>query len=121
MNSTINIISALTIILVGAAFYQLNKHVEMKDSIQKKVNIWDTYVTKKDGSMMHFDIVAPVDVKDTDTIYRYGKAYLKTKGQEGQALSSKQCRLCHIETLRPEWEIEIDSNGYFIIEMEGCG
>jgi len=88
--------------------------------IAKKVNIWDTYVTKKNGAIMHFDIVVPVKIKDTNIIYDYGKDYLKSKGQEGQPLSAKQCRLCHIETLRPAWEQEIEEKGYFIIEMEGC-
>jgi len=85
-----------------------------------KVAVWDTYVTKKDGSVMHFDILAPVEIKDTTIIYGYGKAYLKTKGQEGQPLTSKECRFCHVETLRPNWEADIKSKGYFIIEMEGC-
>lgn len=92
----------------------------MEQSNRKKVNVWDTYVSKKDGQVMHFDIIAPVEVMDTSIIYDFGRAYLKTKGQEGQTLSSKQCRLCHIEHLRPEWESEIAEKGYFIIEMEGC-
>lgn len=92
----------------------------METSLQKRVNVWDTYVTKKDGSIMHFDIVAPVDITHIDTIYTYGKEYLQDKQQAGQALSSEQCRLCHIEQLRPEWEAEIQEKGYFIIEMEGC-
>lgn len=87
---------------------------------KKKVNIWDTYVTKKDGALMHFDIVAPIEIIDTAVIYKYGREYLKSKGQEGQPLSSKECRLCHIEELRPSWENEIEDKGYFIIEMEGC-
>lgn len=112
--------AALTILFVGVAFYSPLTTPNMDTINQKKVNVWDTYVTKKNGEVMHFDILAPVDVKDTNTIYEYGKEYLKTKGQEGQPLASKQCRLCHIETLRPEWEKEINLNGYFIIEMEGC-
>ncbi|WP_020536879.1 DUF2024 family protein [Lewinella cohaerens] len=92
----------------------------MEKTTAKKVNVWDTYVTKKDGNIMHFDIIAPVKIMDTNTIYNYGKEYLKTKGQADQPLASKQCRLCHIETLRPEWEDEIAEKGYFIIEMEGC-
>ena len=92
----------------------------MEKTNQSKVNIWDTYVTKKDGKVMHFDIVAPIGMVDTEIIYKYGKEYLATKDQEGQSLSSKQCRLCHIESLRPEWEEEINEKGYFIIEMEGC-
>lgn len=85
-----------------------------------KVNVWDTYVTKINGQIMHFDILAPVAIKDPSVIYDYGKSYLKTKGQEGQPLASKQCRLCHIETIMPAWETEIEEKGYFIIEMEGC-
>lgn len=90
------------------------------NTTKKKVNVWDTYVTKKNGEIMHFDIIAPVSVKDTDVIYEYGKSYLATKGQAGQPLTSEQCRLCHIETLQPDWEKEIANKGYFIIEMEGC-
>ncbi|WP_044201744.1 DUF2024 family protein [Flammeovirga sp. OC4] len=92
----------------------------MKEIIQSDVNVWDTYVIKKDGTTMHFDIIAPVEVSDAETIYNYGKAYLKMKGQEGLPLSAKQCKLCHIETLKPEWLEEIVQKGYFIIEMEGC-
>ncbi|MCB9339013.1 MAG: DUF2024 family protein [Lewinellaceae bacterium] len=88
--------------------------------MENKVNVWDTYVTKKDGTIMHFDILASVEITDTATIYDYGKEYLKTKGQEGQPLTSRQCRFCHAEKLRPEWEAEITDKSYFIIEMEGC-
>lgn len=85
-----------------------------------KVAVWDTYVTKKDGSIMHFDIIAPQEIRDTTIIYGYGKDYLKTKGQDEQPLSSKECRFCHIESVRPQWEAEIKQKGYFIIEMENC-
>lgn len=51
-----------------------------------QVSVWDPYVTKKDGSMMHFDIIVPSEVKDTTTIYNYGKIYLESKGQENQPL-----------------------------------
>jgi len=85
-----------------------------------QVAVWDTYVTKKDGSIMHFDIIAPEDIKDPEIIYSYGGNYLKTKGQFGQHLTSKECRYCHIETVRPQWEEAIKQKGYFIIEMENC-
>lgn len=92
----------------------------MSTTTNTKVNVWDTYVTKKNGETMHFDIIAPVEITDTETIYNYGKAYLEMKGQEGQLLSAKQCRLCHMEYLKPQWEKEIENKGFFIIEMEGC-
>lgn len=85
-----------------------------------KVAVWDTYVTKKDKSIMHFDIVAPSEIKDADVIHNYGKDYLKMKGQEGQSLSSKECRYCHVENAPPEWAEVISSKGYYIIEMENC-
>lgn len=85
-----------------------------------QVAVWDTYVTKKDGTIMHFDIIAPSGIRDTTTIYNYGKQYLKTKNQEGQPLTSKECRFCHIESVKPQWEDAIRKNGYYIFEMENC-
>lgn len=85
-----------------------------------KVAVWDTYVTKKDDSVMHFDIVAPEEIKDPNIIYGFGREYLKTKKQEGQPLTSNECSFCHIETIKPEWETEIKQKGYLIIEMQNC-
>lgn len=59
----------------------------MNNNIQKKVNVWDTYVTKKNGEIMHFDIIASVEINDSSIIYDYGKLYLKSKNQEGQTLT----------------------------------
>ena len=91
-----------------------------KTTSKMKVAVWDTYVTKKDGKIMHFDILVPEEVKDTTVIYTYGKEYLKSKGQEGQALSAKECKFCHVETLKPNWAEAISKQGYYIIEMENC-
>lgn len=85
-----------------------------------KVAVWDTYVPKKDGTIMHFDILAPESVKDPASIHQYGMEYLSQKGQVGQPLSAKECTFCHIETLRPDWEEEIRQKGYLIVEMENC-
>ena len=93
---------------------------QTKTSKTMKVAVWDTYVTKKDGTIMHFDIIAPSDMKDTADIYNYGKAFLKSKGQEGQPLSAKECRFCLIEIVNPYWQAAIEKSGYFIYEMENC-
>jgi hypothetical protein len=85
-----------------------------------KVAIWDTYVTKKDGSEMHFDILVPEEITESSIVYNYGKEYIKSKNQEGQPLSSSECNFCHLENIRPQWEADIKNNGYFIIEMENC-
>lgn len=85
-----------------------------------EVAVWDTYVKKKDGTVMHFDIIAPSTLRDTTVIHAFGRAYLRTKGQEGQPLTAKECRFCHVETVRSKWAEQIEQQGYFIIEMEGC-
>lgn len=85
-----------------------------------EVAVWDTYVRKKDGSVMHFDIIAPSVQRDTLVIHNYGRDYLRTKGQEGQPLTAKECRFCHVREVRPQWQEEIREKGYFILEMEGC-
>jgi hypothetical protein len=85
-----------------------------------KAAVWDTYVTKKDGSVMHFDIIVPSDVTDENTIYGYGKQYLKEKGEEGQPLTARECSFCHVEKARPQWEHDIKTKGYFVYEMENC-
>ena len=85
-----------------------------------KISVWDTYVTKKDGTVMHFDILAPEEIKDTEVIYNFGREYLKNKSQSGQAISSKECQFCHSEIARPHWEEVINKNGYYIVEMENC-
>lgn len=106
--------------IITFALLALSTSAQNNKTKTMEVAVWDTYVTKKDGSIMHFDILAPEEIKDTVVIYDYGKAYLKTIGQEGQPLTSKECRFCHVETLRPNWESDIKKQGYFIIEMENC-
>ncbi|NGF58227.1 DUF2024 family protein [Parapedobacter sp. SGR-10] len=86
-----------------------------------QVAVWDTYVTKKDGTVMHFDIIVPIETKEEATIHSYGRAYLQTKEQEGQPLTSRECQFCHIESIKPQWENDIRQKGYFIYEMENCG
>lgn len=85
-----------------------------------QVAVWDTYVTRKDGTIMHFDIVAPDNIKDEQTIHRFGKDFLLSKDEENQPLTSKECRFCHIDKASPEIEASVTQMGYYIIEMEGC-
>ncbi len=87
---------------------------------EMKVAVWDTYVRKKDGTVMHFDIIVPDNVTDAQLVFSYGIAYLAAKGQEGQPLSTKECSFCHVQEVRPQWELAIKQNGYYIYEMENC-
>lgn len=85
-----------------------------------QVAVWDTYVTKKDGSVMHFDIIAPDHIKDEKIIYTFGKEYLASKNQEGQPLTARECQFCHIEKASLVMENSIQQKGYFILEMQNC-
>jgi len=85
-----------------------------------KVAVWDTYVNRKDGSKMHFDIIAPADIQDEQIIHTFGKEYLQSKNEQEQPLTSKECSFCHIEQATAEMEISIRQKGYYIIEMQNC-
>ncbi len=79
--------------------------------------VWDTYVKKKNGNIMHFDIIVPDTIKDTEAIYSYGKAYLAQTGESESSLDTEECRFCHIEEPTPEIKEAIKTLGYFILEM----
>jgi hypothetical protein len=83
-----------------------------------EVSVFDTYVRKEDGSLMHFDIIVPAGTNEAD-VFRFGKDYLKQKGVSG-LVSSRECRFCHIEFLQEHMEKSISEEGYFIVEMQGC-
>lgn len=85
-----------------------------------KVAVWDTYVQRKDGRTMHFDILVPDTLKEQDIIFIFGQRYLELKGESGSILASDECRFCHIETAPQNIVDDILTYGYSIIEMENC-
>lgn len=84
-----------------------------------KVAVYDTYVVKKNGVTMHFDIIVPKDLPHEKAI-QYGLEYLKRVGQEGQPLTTKECCFCHTEEATEDVERTIKEGGYYIYEIEGC-
>lgn len=85
-----------------------------------QVAVWDTYATKRNGSVMHFDILVPAEQKDAKIIYNFGKEYLLSKKQFGQSLSSEECKFCHTEEASPIILENIHQKGYHIIEIDNC-
>jgi hypothetical protein len=85
-----------------------------------KVAVWDTYITRTDGRMMHFDIIAPSEIKDKLKIFNFGREYLQSKNQAGQTLETKECQFCHIESASDEVIESIKQRGYYILEMQNC-
>ncbi|MFY8036472.1 MAG: DUF2024 family protein [Cyclobacteriaceae bacterium] len=85
-----------------------------------EVAIWDTYVTRKSGRVMHFDIVVPRTLKDEKLIYTFGKEYLQSKSEAEQSLTSQECRFCHVEKATEKMIDSIHQKGYYIIELQNC-
>ena len=83
-----------------------------------EVAIWDTYVTKKDGNVLHFDIIVPENIKDKAVVYQFGKAYLASQNEGDSLLDTDECQFCHIEEPTAEMIQSIETKGYFILEME---
>ena len=85
-----------------------------------KVSVWDTYVKREDGKLMHFDILVPDALNDEKVIFNYGIIYLKSKPFNTEALTSNECKFCHIEQAPEDILEDINNQGYYIIEMENC-
>ncbi|MFD1614467.1 DUF2024 family protein [Gelatiniphilus marinus] len=85
-----------------------------------KVSVWDTYVKRDDGRLMHFDILVPNSLQDEQTILNYGTSYLKSKAFKTESISSKICNFCHIEQATETVINDIKNKGFSIIEMENC-
>lgn len=85
-----------------------------------KVAVWDTYVKRKDGKTMHFDILVPQELKEEQRIYEYGRAYLHNKEVLTDELTAKECNYCHIEEASAEVLRNIEAQGFHIVELKNC-
>jgi hypothetical protein len=81
--------------------------------------VYDTYVKKKDGRTMHFDVIVE-SATAHDKAIEYGKEYLNSVGEEGQKMTQEECQFCHIQEAPSMVDKGIRENGYFIQKMEGC-
>ncbi|WP_190811251.1 DUF2024 family protein [Flagellimonas sp. S3867] len=85
-----------------------------------EVSVWDTYVPREDGKVMHFDILVPSSTTDTDVIFEHGREYLRSKPFQTGKLASNECRFCHMQSAPANVVENIKAEGYYIIEMENC-
>ena len=84
-----------------------------------KVAVYDTYVPKKSGGIMHFDIIVPEGLA-YEKVLEFGKAYLKGADQDGQPLGAKECKFCHTEQASSAVTESVRAQGFHIVEMDGC-
>jgi len=81
-------------------------------------HVFDTYVKSKNGHIMHFDVIT--DKNNTEKAITFAKEWLKSIGENDAKVTTEECRFCHTQSVSEEIEIEIMTNGYFIVRMEGC-
>ncbi len=81
--------------------------------------VYDTYITKKDGRIMHFDVIVEANTPHEKAI-EYGKEFLQKVEQGGQKMTQEECQFCHIQEAPPMVEKSITDGGYYIQKMEGC-
>jgi len=86
-----------------------------------KISVWDTYVTRDDSSIMHFDILVPDSVQDSEKVFEYGRAYLKRKSVVSEDISSEVCKFCHIEEASETVTEEVKKHGFYVVELKNCG
>lgn len=84
-----------------------------------KIAVWDTYVKRTDGKLMHFDILVPSSSEE-NRIFNFGKQYLAGKSFKTSGLTSKECQFCHIEEAPERILEDIQKHGYAIIEIQNC-
>lgn len=84
-----------------------------------KASVYDTYVHLENGHYMHFDIVV-AQGESYENVLSFGRKYLDEKGKENEPFTSEKCNFCHVEQAPDEMANAIKTNGYHIIEMEGC-
>lgn len=86
------------------------------------VDVYDTYVLNRDGHRMHFDVFLPAgcgahcDEKAADI----ARKWLHSIGMDPEQTQLEQCRYCHSEAVNPEVRKQLESQGWFILPMEGC-
>jgi hypothetical protein len=83
-----------------------------------KAAVWDSYLKKANGNVLHFDVVVPDSSSETAIVYKYANEYLKSQGIDGAEINVKNCQFCHIETLTDRMRSDIESRGFHIIEMD---
>lgn len=83
-----------------------------------KIAVWDTYVRKKDGNTLHFDILVPQDLHDENKIFQFGREYLNQKQVDYEKIDAENCQFCHVEIPNENVVKKIEKNGYAIVFLE---
>lgn len=84
------------------------------------VAVWDTYVRRDDGLLMHFDILVPESTGNPDQVFEYADQYLMGKEFRADNVRLSKCQFCHIEQASEKVISAIGKRGFDVIEFENC-
>jgi len=82
-----------------------------------EIDVYDTFASSKKGNKIHFDVLLPSDGNKYDAP-KYAMAFLEKIGEAPEALDS--CKFCHSEKANAEFEKQLNSDGYYIVPIDGC-
>ena len=86
-----------------------------------KIAVFDTYATRPDGRVMHFDVLVREADTQIEKVLQFGRRYLSAKGVPSTTLSAQVCRFCHVEESVTEPVLQaVEQDGFAIIEMGNC-
>ena len=85
-----------------------------------KISVWDTYVKRSDGRIMHFDILVPDHVTDKMRVFDYGRQHLDSKPFETEGLKATRCNFCHVVEASSTVVEDIGKRGYSVVELANC-
>ena len=84
-----------------------------------QLDVFDTYVTQPDGQTMHFDVLIPKG-GTLQSAKVFAMQWLRSIGVYTDIIQLHRCRFCHSESASPEIEQTVRTQGFAILQMEGC-
>lgn len=84
-----------------------------------RVDVYDTYASSKAGHTIHFDVLL-LSPSEASKAYEYAVKWLGDIGEKDAKLSQSRCTYCHSENASTAVIADIESNGFHILQMEGC-
>ena len=84
-----------------------------------KTAVYDTYYTSSSGKLLHFDVLVEHGVSQDEAL-KYARTWLDSIGESGEGLRQEKCNYCHSEHTPEAVRSEIENQGFYILQMEGC-
>lgn len=85
-----------------------------------EIAVYDTYLPRPDGRVMHFDVLVPAEGHNLQQVLDFARRYVAGKGLPTFGLDAHACHFCHTEYGAAEARQAIERDGFAIIELAHC-